>query len=144
MKLTRWTEKEDELVVQTIIRCIENGDKLKNGFNYLKGELQRTEAAIRYRWDSRLSKLHKEKVKLAKEKQQKKYNTNQRLNVITKDEFLDFIDCYIDQKVKQKYQELSEENEQLRNQVNELKRRLESYKEIELLIQEFNKSALNG
>lgn len=144
MKLTRWTEKEDELVVQTIIRCIENGDKLKNGFNYLKGELQRTEAAIRYRWDSRLSKLHKEKVKLAKEKQQKKYNTNQRLNVITKDEFLDYIDCYIDQKVKQKYQELSEENEQLRNQVNELKRRLESYKEIELLIQEFNKSALNG
>lgn len=62
-----WTEKEDQLVVETVIQHIANGLTQLQAFQELEDKLGRTSNAIGYRFNAFLRQQNREIVQRAKE-----------------------------------------------------------------------------
>ncbi|BCU82698.1 hypothetical protein JIR001_24810 [Polycladomyces abyssicola] len=52
MKGRRWTEEEDRLLVDTVLRCIREGGSQLNAFAEVGGKLGRTPGACGFRWNA--------------------------------------------------------------------------------------------
>lgn len=59
-KHSRWTDEEDGLLINAIIIGLQEGKTRTAVFKEMAEELNRTEAAVQYRWNSKFAALYKE------------------------------------------------------------------------------------
>ncbi len=70
MNMTRqdaWTEEEDLILAETVLRYIRQGKTQLEAFRDVAKRLSRTEAACGFRWNATIRKQHQEAIEKAKE-----------------------------------------------------------------------------
>ncbi len=68
-----WTEDEDILLAETVLRYIKDGKTQLEAFKDVAEQLSRTPAACGFRWNASIRKQYSKEVELAKE-DRKKHN----------------------------------------------------------------------
>ncbi|WP_080874847.1 Myb-like DNA-binding domain-containing protein [Oceanobacillus timonensis] len=63
-----WTEEEDRLLADTVLKCIQEGRTQLEAFKEVAEKLSRTSAACGFRWNAKIRKQCQEQVQAAKEK----------------------------------------------------------------------------
>ncbi|WP_040979923.1 Myb-like DNA-binding domain-containing protein [Oceanobacillus jeddahense] len=63
-----WTEEEDRLLADTVLKCIQEGRTQLEAFKEVAEKLSRTSAACGFRWNAKIRKQCQEQVQDAKEK----------------------------------------------------------------------------
>ncbi len=74
MKETRqdaWTKEEDELLAETVLQFIKNGNTQLEAFKAVAVKLSRTPAACGFRWNANVRKKYEKEIELAKEERKK-------------------------------------------------------------------------
>lgn len=74
MKETRqdaWTKEEDDLLAETVLQYIKNGNTQLEAFKEVAGKLARTPAACGFRWNATIRKQYESAIQYAKEERKK-------------------------------------------------------------------------
>ncbi|TCT26883.1 RsfA family transcription factor [Melghiribacillus thermohalophilus] len=71
-----WTEEEDVLLAETVLRYIREGKTQLEAFEDVARQLSRTKAACGFRWNATVRKQHEEAIQQAKEERRKKDRNN--------------------------------------------------------------------
>jgi len=74
MKETRqdaWTKEEDDLLAETVLQYIRNGNTQLEAFKEVARNLSRTPAACGFRWNATIRKQYDREIQEAKEKRKK-------------------------------------------------------------------------
>lgn len=137
-----WTEKEDALLAETVIRHIKEGSTQIKAFEELGPTLSRTSAACAYRWNSVVRKQYVEDVEKAK-KERKVGNADEEKEVtqthIPKEKLnlsvvIDYLQL-LEKVDTEEFQSLLEKEKQEKEKANEELRNLQ--KEFEQLQSEY-------
>lgn len=140
MKITRqdaWTEDEDILLAETILRYIRQGKTQLDAFQEVAEKLTRTPAACGFRWNSTIRKQYTDAINLARNERKNGYFMKEQKN--KKDDFQKEVKEAIS--ILTKVKKMSESNssyfknghsnmiDSLRNENNQLKKKLKRYEE---------------
>lgn len=74
MKETRqdaWTKEEDELLAETVLQYIKNGNTQLEAFKAVAAKLSRTPAACGFRWNATIRKQYEDEIRYAKEERKR-------------------------------------------------------------------------
>ncbi|MRG85506.1 RsfA family transcriptional regulator [Salinibacillus xinjiangensis] len=143
-----WTEDEDILLAETVLRYIREGKTQLEAFEEVAKQLSRTSAACGFRWNATVRKQYDKAIQLAKEERRNK--DKQKPKVVEEEnkqskepfEFDEAIDLL--KRIKETYetssassnvvderiQQISLENEVLKKKIEKYERALEEIKDI--------------
>lgn len=115
--ITDWTQAEDEKVVQIVLQYVREGNTLTAAFLAAHEFIDRTEPAIRFRWNTILSKQYSEKIKEAKhqreilrKKKQNKQSPKKKANL---HDLKDMMDSTLEQLKENKLAKTSQIEEKI-------------------------------
>jgi len=131
-----WTQDEDVLLAETVLRYIRNGKTQLEAFEEVAKRLSRTSAACGFRWNATVRKQYQKGIQLAKEERKKAGKTSgevvltnvsnsnlQPSSSFSIDDAISFLETmknsYGNQSSKEEneLQKLHEENETLKKQI---------------------------
>jgi RsfA family transcription factor len=138
MKETRqdaWTKEEDDLLAETVLQYIKNGNTQLEAFKEVAAKLSRTPAACGFRWNATVRKQYNAAIQYAKEERKKVSSQALRALQATSDPEKNAIESAIQllEKLKSKEQTEASENEaqlveELQKANQELSQQVERYK----------------
>jgi len=129
-----WTIEEDELLANTVLQYIREGNTQLNAFEEVGEKLNRTSAACGYRWNAELRKQYKDEIEAAKKERNNRKKSSRPRVESSPVQNLSIDDCitFLKSLSFQKHQDL----ELLKNQNKELKMQ---YQELKSKNEELNK-----
>ncbi|MCP8970256.1 RsfA family transcriptional regulator [Ectobacillus ponti] len=128
-----WTEEEDLLLSEVVLRHIREGGTQLSAFKEVGRHLSRTPAACGFRWNSCVRKQYKEQIEEAKQLRKAAMTTKEEPKqygqvptaLLTLDDVIVFLQQYKESGKEQETQELCERLAQLQHEVEKLQREKE-------------------
>lgn len=139
-----WTDDEDLLLAEVVLRQIREGGTQLSAFKEVGRQLSRTPAACGFRWNSYVRKLYKEQIEEAKQirkaapvqQEVRQEEKQESVSLTTLDDVIFFLQDYKNAKGasdvlgwQEKQEQLQQEAEQLRQENKRLQQKLSRYEE---------------
>ena len=130
-----WHEDEDRMLKETVLQFITEGKTQLQAFQEVARQLGRTPAACGFRWNAALRKQHADEVREAKQKRKQKKDPLDKMfsshryngNYTTLEAVISAIESM--HREAEKVGKLSEENKQLKREVERLRQENGAFKE---------------
>ncbi|QWU14352.1 transcription factor, RsfA family [Paenibacillus sophorae] len=121
-----WSQSDDDTLAETVISHISNGRTQLEAFDQVASQLNRTQAACGFRWNSALRKNYTVEIQQAKEQRLNSKPNNRQTKRIDKSEIN--IDNVIDflVSIKQIINDVKQENLSLRSKIDDLNSQLQN------------------
>lgn len=132
----RWTEEEERFLGETIVKYIESGDTIGNAIKKISKDLNRTQAACRFRWHKVIQFRFKASLEIARE--QGKKNTPIEEESMSKTESINFESPFVG--FTQNLDSILQQIYQLQNELRYLEERYsEKNQLVQMLTEENNR-----
>jgi prespore-specific regulator len=158
-----WTDSEDMMLAEVVLRHIREGSTQLSAFEEVGTRLQRSSAACGFRWNSLVRKKYSTAVELAKKQRKElkkkapvkenvrksrvihhKKVTESNTSELTLEQIISYLrNLNVNQNLveREEYEQLQQENENLKHQLNDLKNKYYSIqKDYQSLIEIMNRA----